>query len=672
MAIKLQQAIDYSKANPSSDYAKKIGSAIKSGSFDQIAAEQGVDLSWAGRPSAIEKKSTGATPQEQATDTHAQDASFPANSSDSPVSGSAKLVGNIPKSAFNFAAGIVKAPFEVAKEVAQIPGAYKEALDAHEGNVGKTLADTAAAIPQHLDIAYHALVPQFIQHIVKGDFQKAADTVRNDPVGQIAPLILMGKQVAEGLGKGAQYDHAMSAIASPVTKTASYVGKGIANAAAQSLGASTGTGASSVKAAYNAGAEGDQSFTDAMRGDTSPQDVVHEVQNAVQTIADKRRSQYQTDLSNIKSGDQYGHDFSPVQEATDRALSDFGIVKDEKGELSFDDSKFGNVTDQNKVKAIIKDVQNWAENPDKQTTVGLDTLKQRIGNYITPDTKIGAFATSVKTALTSELNNAPGYSKMTSAYAKASDLLDDIKSATGAGGNAKIDTVFTKLRSAMRSDNQLRLEIMKETTQSGGLPDLESKIAGINMQSFVPKGLAQGVDVAAIVGALSHVFNPSILPALAATSPRLVGEFVHGLGIGAKYASPVIDAINSLPDTLTMPMSKVNQMAEEGGMSMGLSTKAVGDTAPQLNPQAVAKNLDDIDFEILGDYLKKPNDLSVHMKADPLITAMGISKLSPALQNRFIKEAMDLYEEATTVTIKAKDLKGDKPPLSAPKKGGKQ
>lgn len=50
MSISLQQAIEYSKANPTSDYAKKIGTAIKSGAFDKTAQEQGVDLSWAGRP----------------------------------------------------------------------------------------------------------------------------------------------------------------------------------------------------------------------------------------------------------------------------------------------------------------------------------------------------------------------------------------------------------------------------------------------------------------------------------------------------------------------------------------------------------------------------------------------------------------------------------------------
>ena len=46
----LKQLIGYSKANPTSDIASQLEQAITSGAYDQQAADEGVDLSWAGRP----------------------------------------------------------------------------------------------------------------------------------------------------------------------------------------------------------------------------------------------------------------------------------------------------------------------------------------------------------------------------------------------------------------------------------------------------------------------------------------------------------------------------------------------------------------------------------------------------------------------------------------------
>ena len=46
----LQDAIEYSKKNPQSDFARQLKTRIESGAADQEAYDLGVDLSWAGRP----------------------------------------------------------------------------------------------------------------------------------------------------------------------------------------------------------------------------------------------------------------------------------------------------------------------------------------------------------------------------------------------------------------------------------------------------------------------------------------------------------------------------------------------------------------------------------------------------------------------------------------------
>jgi hypothetical protein len=54
----LQQIIDYSKANPTSDYAKNAASLIQNGSFDTQALKEGIDLSVYGRPKVIQTQPT--------------------------------------------------------------------------------------------------------------------------------------------------------------------------------------------------------------------------------------------------------------------------------------------------------------------------------------------------------------------------------------------------------------------------------------------------------------------------------------------------------------------------------------------------------------------------------------------------------------------------------------
>src|SRR5437773_10529017 len=97
---------------------------------------------------------------------------------------------------------------------------------------------------------------------------------------------------------------------------------------------------------------------------------------------------------------------------------------------------------------------------------------------------------------------------MTQKYQSASSLLDDIKSATALGGKAKVDTVFTKLTTAMKGDKELRLEILNTMSDLGKQPDLLDKIAGVNMQSLIPKGLVgRGIDVATAYQVLHTAFS---------------------------------------------------------------------------------------------------------------------------------------------------------------------
>src|SRR4029077_7827849 len=162
----------------------------------------------------------------------------PAGPQDSPLRAAGKVIANLPSSALNFAINTAKFlnPLNTAKTAASIGTPAGEALNEGD-NPAALVKNTVLGLPE---AAYQTLVPQFIQHIISGNFQQAASAIENDPVGQIAPLVLLGRTSADAAGVGDQFDSAVSTAAKPVTSTAgaatSKVSGGIGNLAAQLAG----------------------------------------------------------------------------------------------------------------------------------------------------------------------------------------------------------------------------------------------------------------------------------------------------------------------------------------------------------------------------------------------------------------------------------------------------
>lgn len=128
----------------------------------------------------------------------------------------AKTLGNIPNSALNFGKGIVDFlnPVNTIKSLSKIPGEFS-ALVKESGGIGNAIKGTLGEIPSS---AYNSLMPQFGKELIKGDVEGAAKTITEDPVGQIAPVLMVAKGAAEKLGKGAEFDSAVSKVTSPITK----------------------------------------------------------------------------------------------------------------------------------------------------------------------------------------------------------------------------------------------------------------------------------------------------------------------------------------------------------------------------------------------------------------------------------------------------------------------
>lgn len=590
--------------------------------------------------------------------THADQATFPATGDESPGVIAAKTVGNIPKSAYNFGKSTLEFlnPLNTVKKAKEIGTSVAAGLD--EGTSVKDLAvGTIKELPK---TAYDSLVPQFLHHIFSGDLQKAAATLENDPVGQIAPLLMVARGVAEKAGRGAEFDSAMSTIASPVTKAASKVKEGAGNAASQVLGASTGSGGSSIKEAFKSASEGPEkldAFTKAMRGETTPEDVISSAQNVVKSIKENRHSSYVEQLKTVGE-DKSSHDITPVTDTLTKQLDNFG-VKQTKDGLDFSRSSIANNgTARSDIQGVYDTVKSWGTKPGDRTGLGLDLLKKQLDDFYSPSSQARAFVQSVKSQVVNILNTkVKGYKDMTSGYAKTSKLLEEIKSATGVGSNAKPDTVFTKLTTAMKGDKDFRLEILKEMEKTD--PALMNKIAGTNLNSWMPKGIVgKGADVAAIMSTLAHAFNPQMIPFILSTSPRIMGEFVRGLGMAADKTTKVLDAINNIPESIKVPLKKELMDKLNSKVSVGLSVKSVGSS-----PAEVAKKLNGKDVSIVQNYVNTPT-LDNLMKLQPLLEPMGIGSLNIDMLQRFFTEVIQERNKSEdgiiTGTEKKKTVKAPK------------
>ena len=142
------------------------------------------------------------------------------------------------------------------------------------------------------------------------------------------------------------------------------------------------------------------------------------------------------------------------------------------------------------------------------------------------------------------------------------------------GKKANIDTSVRKLQSILRNNANTnygrRVELGRELEATGipGADTLFPQLAGQMLSSFTPRGI-QGATTA-LGGAAAYATNPALLPGLALTSPRLVGEAAYYGGKAGGAAQKMAKALESITDkspidpyTLRMLAAKLGQMQSE-------------------------------------------------------------------------------------------------------------
>lgn len=422
------------------------------------------------------------------------------------------------------------------------------------GQIGQQWADTAGGAATGIGLG----VPSAVVG-APGDIEAVGRFVgnafdKNIPRETVLPTSsgVMNAVAGEPANEQVAAGRMVGSMASPAaySKGAELAGKAAGFGAKHVLGWRTGAGAQSVEEAYKAGKEGGpgaQAFVDQMRGNAPSSDVVDAARDAVAQLRAERGAAYRAGIGNTIKNDATVLDFAPVNDAITKT-SDIGAFKG-----------VSTIPGAQKVREKISELVNQWQSLDPaeyHTPEGMDALKQAVWNLrydgelssVAGPGKPGAkILDAVGNAIKGQIvKQAPGYADVMKDYQTASEELKEIEGTLSLNPKARVDTSLRKLQSIMRNNANTNYGARAELgqrLQDAGDGTLMPGIAGQMMSAKLPRGLSgPEAGIEASMAVMSG--HPHLLPALLASSPRLIGEAAYGAGRLGRGAQEMTSALS--------------------------------------------------------------------------------------------------------------------------------
>lgn len=329
-------------------------------------------------------------------------------------------------------------------------------------------------------------------------------------------------------------------------------GRGARRVGFELEGALTGTSQETLEqafqAAFKGGEEGAQ-FTKALRGQVTPESLVENVRNSLNTVRSTNSTQYRQSLEQIVDNVV---DTSGAKTRLTNKLNEFNIAVTPEG-LDFSKSKFRTVPQaQTKIQQAFNEV---AQLGDKTTVGSVDTTRQALKELmLTGDDNSARSANALIEEAVSTVRDSgkqvDGYEKLLVEFGENADFLNEITRSLASGDKQTIDTAYRRLATSLKTNNERRMNLIKELDEAtGGF--ILSDIAGQQLSEALPRGLFRQIGAGlAGAGVVTGGVSSSLLVPMVFASPRVAGEVIRALGISSKKASIIIDAIDSARKTL--------------------------------------------------------------------------------------------------------------------------
>jgi hypothetical protein len=317
-----------------------------------------------------------------------------------------------------------------------------------------------------------------------------------------------------------------------------------ADAASQVLGRTTGAGPKPLQQAFK---NPTPELQDQMRNPDASA-LLDTLKAAAKNAADQRGDAYRADLERMQAKAARGQasavipaDKAPILNALDKKLVEYRVGKTNDGGLDFSSSPIGKSgqADIQELNDLIRGWKDW-------TPLGLDSLKRRIGGIYSENGEARGMVSALRSDVKSTVGRMiPEYGKMTADYEKATQFLNNVKDLSLDSKNQGM--AIRKITTLLNQNNDFREGVINALQQYSN-SDLQGQVSGLALSRVGPRGIGGALDAAALLSLIANgSLSPTGIGAMAATSPRLMGEAAYALGRGGQMASRMGSRIPNAP-----------------------------------------------------------------------------------------------------------------------------
>ena len=486
-------------------------------------------------PASI-SKTPSETPYEQRTDIQREGLSaeqykplFAAEYANTPLEKLGevgKTFANLPSSTLNMAKGATQAiihPIATAGGLIGIvtgavqkviPG--KQAQERYIDAIGQSIRDRYGAAQIQLNVV-------------------------NDPMGFGSDLFSIISGGAKVLGKTAELNKLVSTVAKPVTTLSTTINRNIGKFVGGVESVAAGAVTSKSPSAYQKVYGGGKDTTSALRGNVQIEDVSDDITKGISLMKDKRNTELSSYLSSLeKKG--LSVDGNNIKSAANQWLKNNGIVIGNNKISAPNTALVSDVNELNSIKTAYDTIKNWTD----FTANGTDKLKQALRNIAPGGSQSNRYITEMANTAKDAVTKVAGKSYLTAEaeYSKLSKSLKDITSSLNAAPRVRAETSINTLNNLLKGNKTFKIQAVKELSEYVG-KDLLGEVSGISLREL-SSPVTRTFTGAGIFGAVAQLISPKTLFLLAATSPRVVANFAHALGLSKKAAAMVFSKVNEI------------------------------------------------------------------------------------------------------------------------------
>lgn len=545
---KLQNAINWAEKNPQAPAAVELKKRIEEGRYNNELSQLGVETSkfqpQPKRPEGIVEDFTG-------------DVSETVGGLKSDIETRADKIGEINQAQQSGEQGFLRSAFQK----------FGQGVGAASDVIGRTVVGAGKALlPQSAEEAIGGAVEKGVGAVVETDpvqnlLQKFETIKETDPalardidsalgIGllttDLATAGLGGQAVrtgARGINKG--IDVAEQGVGA--------VTKGGARVAEEGVGVLTGTSQETLEQAFMSSFKGGKDatkFKEALRGQTTPEELVDNVRTSLETVRSNNSRRYKESLTPIVDETV---DTSNITQSLKNKFNEFNISVKEKGELDFSQSKFRTVP---QAQTKIQQTYNEAVGLGDNATIGqVDTTRQALNELklVGDDNSARSANALIEEAIGSVRNSGKqvdGYERLLSEFGENAEFLEEITRSLASGDKQTIDTAYRRLATSLKTNNERRRNLIRELDEVTGNSIL-SDVSGQQLSELMPRGIIRQIGSSMALGGIATGgVSSSLLVPLVFASPRVMGEFVNALGLSARKAKVLKDVFDSARKTL--------------------------------------------------------------------------------------------------------------------------